>query len=74
MNRQPVTSSFVKSIGHEGDVLEVEFQSGKLARFTGVTADDHAKLMRAESIGRHFGQHIRGKFDHTAVEPETQDA
>lgn len=76
MEMQSVKSSFVQAVGYdpESQTLHVQFNSGKLARFAGVTADDHAKLMGAESIGRHFGQYIRGKFDHVAVEPETQDA
>jgi hypothetical protein len=50
-----------------GDALEVEFHSGKVYRYAGVSASDAAALMGAPSIGKHFGQHVRGKFDHTLV-------
>ena len=63
MQHTPVTSSFIESVAHDGDTLQVKFASGKIVTFAGVPAEEHAKLMGAESIGRHFGQHIRGKYD-----------
>lgn len=67
MVRQPVTSSMFTSIGHEGNVLEVEFKGGKVYRHYGVTADHHADLLGAESIGKHYNAQIKGKFDHEIV-------
>jgi hypothetical protein len=68
MIRQPVTSSFISSIGHDGGVLEVEFTNGKVFRYAGVSPETYQALVTAPSIGRHFGAHIRGKF--VAPDPE----
>lgn len=71
----PVTSSFIESIGYEGDVLEIKFKNGSVGRHTGVSVEDHAKLIGADSIGRHYGAEIRGKFPFTKVEqPEPAES
>lgn len=56
MNRTPVTSSGIKSIGHDPatDTLHVEFASGGVHEYEGVTSAEHAALMAAKSIGGHF--------------------
>lgn len=66
MNRTAVTSSQIKSIGWEDNVLEIEFIShskdGRLPsiyQYANVTTEDHANLIGAESIGRHFGAFIK---------------
>lgn len=74
MNRQAVTSSAIRSIGHEGDVLEVEMNSGKVYRYRGVAREHFDALLGAESIGKHFGENVRGKFGHTLVESEDDGA
>lgn len=73
MTRAPVASSSIKSVGHDGETLEVEFHSGKVYRYAGVSRAAHDALLGAPSIGKHFGQHVRGKFDHTLV-AETDEA
>lgn len=70
MTRTQVTSAVFRSIGHEGDTLEVETMNGKVYRYQGVTADQHAALMRAPSLGQHFGKFIRGAYPHVVVTPE----
>lgn len=65
MKRTPVTSSSIKSIGHEGDTLHVEFASGKTYKYSSVSAEKHAALMAASSTGGHFSKHIRPH--HTGV-------
>jgi hypothetical protein len=70
MQRTPVASSSIASVGHDSErnELEIEFANGGVYRYAGVTADDHAKLMAAASIGKHFQQHIRhGGYAHTKV-------
>lgn len=72
MQHQPVTSTLLESIAHDGDqTLEVKFRSsGKVYRHTGVSADDFAAFQNAESHGQHYNRHIRGKFTHALVEAE----
>jgi hypothetical protein len=61
----PVKSSSVAAVGHnpETSVLSVRFNSGETYHYAGVSADQHAKLMAAESVGSHFQKHIRGAFE-----------
>lgn len=67
MTRQPVESSQIAAIGYDPTrrELDIEFHSRRegvansVYRYRNVTQDDHAALMRSESIGRHFGQHIK---------------
>lgn len=63
MTRTAVKSSNLKSIGYDPakKLLEVEFGSGGVFQYSGVTAQQHAALMRAKSIGSHFHAHIRSR-------------
>lgn len=70
MTRHPVVSAAIRSVGHEGDVLEVEMMNGKVYRYRGVTPEHHQAFIGAESIGRHFNQVIARQFTHEIVEPE----
>lgn len=72
MERTPVTSSQIASVGYdtESQILEVEFAKGGVYRYFDVEPETHAGLLRAESLGRHFGQNIRGKFRTEKVVPE----
>jgi hypothetical protein len=67
MTRHSVNSSNIASIGHEGDMLEVEFKSGQIYRYTGVSAADHRELMNAGSIGQHFHRRIKSSFPGSKV-------
>lgn len=69
MNRTPVTSSNIKSIGHDPatNTLEVEFNTGGIYQYGGVSAEKHQALVGAESIGKHFGQHIKSAYPVTKV-------
>ena len=60
MDRQPVQSSLIKSIGYAEGKMHVEFSNGKVYEYTGPKVQDHYQaLMAAESIGKHFGAHVR---------------
>lgn len=69
MNRTPVKSSNIKSVGYDASTqtLEVEFGSG-VYQYQGVPPETHAKLMSAESAGKFVGAEIRGKFNARRVE------
>lgn len=70
MTRLAVSSSSIKSIGREDGVLEIEFKDGRLYQYPGVSDAEFQALIAAPSIGKHFHQHIRGKYSHVRVEPE----
>jgi hypothetical protein len=74
MNRIPVKSSLLKSVGYDPETkqLEVEFaKTGRLYAYQDVPADVHATVMGAESVGAAFLKHVRnGGYAYTATEPE----
>ncbi|TAM23402.1 MAG: KTSC domain-containing protein [Nevskiaceae bacterium] len=88
MLRTPVKSSQIASVGYDAGTktLEIEFPSrkeaphggaagpGSIYQYSGVPSEVHANLMGADSPGRFFGVHIRGKFAFKKMEPEAADA
>lgn len=72
MQRQPVKSSNLRSVGYEGDTLEVEFSNGTVFAYTGVPADVHAAMIRADSIGSYFAKEVRGKFTATKKDADAK--
>jgi hypothetical protein len=40
-------------------------ESGSSYHYEGVSPDDFAKFEGAQSMGKHFGANIRGKFPHS---------
>ena len=57
-------SSNIESIGYNpnSDVLEIKFRSGGLYWFQECPQEIYDALMAAESKGKYFGQHIKGKY------------
>lgn len=63
MVRQPVKSSFIAAIGHDGDeTLEVEFKNGKVYRHVGVPSTHFDELLAAESVGKHYNTKTRPAY------------
>lgn len=61
MKMNPVTSSHIEAIGHDGDEMRVKFKSGGTYVFKGVKADEFENFKSAKSIGKHFsGMKIKG--------------
>lgn len=65
----PVESSQIAAIGHDPETNEmhVQFHSGATHVYAGVTAEKHAAMMGAESIGAHFHEHVRNRHDQRRV-------
>lgn len=63
MDRVPVTSSMISSMGFdpEESLLEVEFNNGKVYQYSGVTPDTYATLSGADSIGKAFSSLIKSQ-------------
>jgi len=70
MTRQPVASSNIKSLGHDGSTLEVEFTNGRIYRYAEVSPEVFQGLLGAESVGKHFNQNVKGRFVGEKVESE----
>jgi hypothetical protein len=64
MDRLPVRSSSLRSVGYDeaGSELEIEFQSGRIYRFSEVPASVHAWLMRSPTMGGLFNRIIRDRY------------
>lgn len=72
MNRTPVSSSNIDSIGWEGvdgetGTLEVEFQSGHIYTYKGVPQDEYYALLEASSVGRYFNTYVKGRYEEEKV-------
>lgn len=74
ITRQPVQSSNIRSVGYDPAelLLEVEFASGGVYRYQGVSRETYEEFIGAESMGRFFGGHIRGRFEFEMV-PQKQE-
>lgn len=64
MNRTPVTSSNVASIGYDRDrmTLEVEFRDGSVYQYFDVPEAVYQEFMRAESKGRFMHTNIKNSY------------
>lgn len=62
----PVKSSAANAIGYDAArrELHVEFGSGAVHIYADVSPEKHQALMKADSIGRHLTQHIKGSHEH----------
>jgi hypothetical protein len=59
----PVKSQKVAAVGYDAETktLAVTFPNGKAVyHYPGVSPEQHAAFVGAESIGKHFGAHIQG--------------
>jgi hypothetical protein len=61
MDREPVSSSLVSSVGYDPEerLLEVELTDWKVYQYTDVPGATYTGLMEADSHGRYFNNHVR---------------
>ena len=66
IERVPVTSSTVASVGYDPDeqTMAVEFKGGDVYHYHDVDKDSYNNLLAAKSIGSHLHANIKGKFKH----------
>ena len=62
MQRQPVESEAVHSIGYDKTILEIEFRDGRVYRYFPVPEAIYRDLMNAESIGNFVATRIKPYF------------
>jgi len=69
MNRQPVTSSNIASIGYDADsqTLEIEFLNGGVYQYFDVPQYVYEELMNADSHGQYLAQNIKGVYRYSKV-------
>lgn len=65
MDRQSLTSSNIESVGYDESnlLLEVEFKSGSVYQFAGVSKQVFDEFVSSESAGKYFFKTIKGKYD-----------
>lgn len=64
MERTPVSSSNIVSIGYDEDdqILEIEFNDGSVYQYPGVPSSEHDGIMSADSKGRYFHANIKNRY------------
>jgi len=69
MNRIPVESSNLSSVGYDPDrrVLEIEFNSGGIYQYSSVPKSEYDGLMSASSKGSYFVQNIKNNYSTTKI-------
>ncbi len=51
MNRQSVSSSRMRSVGWENDILEIEFHDGAIYHYYDVSESEYRSFMSSSSLG-----------------------
>ena len=67
MNRTPVTSSHLASVGWDANVLEVEFHGGSVYQYERVPQSVFADLMGASSRGQYLAQHVKDVYPYRRI-------
>ena len=72
MDRQPVESRLIRSVGYDptGSILEVELiENGRVYRYFDVPYSIAEELMSASSKGAYFNEHVRDMYAYEEAEP-----
>ncbi|QEH68185.1 KTSC domain-containing protein [Cellulosilyticum sp. WCF-2] len=69
MNRTPVSSSNISSIGYDPSTstLEVAFNSGGVYQYYNVPSNEYSALMNASSHGSYLAHHIKGRYQYRQI-------
>ncbi len=66
MERTPVTSADLCSVGYDEEsmTLEIEFKKGAVYQYNGVPREEYQNLMSAPSHGRYFNANIKNRYSY----------
>ena len=69
MNRTPVNSRNLASVGYDLDsmTLEVEFLDGRVYQYFDVPEFEYRSLMQADSHGTYFNANVRNTYRYTRL-------
>jgi hypothetical protein len=69
MNRVPVSSSNLSSVGYNESkqILEIEFNAGRVYQYFNVPNRIHQELMNAASHGKYFHRNIEDNYRYDQV-------
>lgn len=64
MQREPVESSIIESVGYDAEeqVLEIEFKEGGVYRYHDVPESVYAGLMSVDSHGSYHAEHVKHSY------------
>ena len=64
LERQPVKSRILRSVGYDDStkILEIEFHTGLVYQYSGVSPKVYKDLMHSGEIGKYFSEKVRPKF------------
>jgi hypothetical protein len=64
MDRRRVNASTIRSVGYDGgkQLLEIEFTSGSIVQYSGVSPEVHRRFVNAPSPGSFFQDQIDEHF------------
>lgn len=69
MNRKPVKSSNIASIGYDDNssTLEIEFKNGTVYQYFDLPEREYKGFIGAESHGTYLAQSIKGRYRYSKV-------
>jgi len=69
MNRIPVSSSNVATVGYDSETqtLEIEFNNGGVYQYFDVSQDIYEALISADSVGKFLNANIKGYYRYARV-------
>ena len=69
MERTPVSSSNIRSVGYDSDssILEIEFNNGTVYQYANVPQFEYDGLMSAASHGSYFSANIKSRYAYSRV-------
>lgn len=67
MERHPVSSSNIATIGYEDGTLEVEFLNGSVYQYFDVSENVYQGLMNAGSHGQFLNQVVKGNYRYARI-------
>lgn len=64
MDRQPVSSSTIASVGYDpgSETLEIEFLTSRIYQYFNVPQFMHERMMAAPSVGKFFNAEIKNAY------------
>ena len=64
MERKRVSASNIRAVGYDAgrQFLEIEFSSGAIVQYSGVSPEDHSRFMSSPSPGSFYQDQIEENF------------
>ena len=69
MNREPVVSSNLVSVGYDPNsyTLEIELMDGRIYQYFDVPEQVYDELLNANSAGQYFHRQVRGVYNYARL-------